>query len=863
MKAKDLPTNELLFKYFDNTTDSIIIHNSENRIVYYNTSFSELSKFNMTEILGKSTEYFSLTINNLIQFVYKEHELTVNGNLVEKLLYETEYQNVSNGDECFHINKISLNISLKTQDKTHKSILRFAEEIPDSVVIINFEGKILYSNQKYPKVAQYLQQNIDAILDENINKVPDQTELEIIVDESTYLLTIAINQDLSLCNFYAKDISPRKWAEKMVVKSEDRFKKIAHVSGAYVWETDKNLNITYISELACDLHKKALTDFFGKSICEVAHEDDRESMKKFLERNIAVNSSFTDLHYRTLLPNNDIVWFYSSGSPLYDENGSVVGLSGVSLDFTKTRNQTINLSETYHQINRILSKMKSGIILVTTNNRIKHINRSFANLFNIKNMFDVLGSGLPSVLNTISQETKNPAEFISITLKQLEINKEVFGDIIEMKDGTYLERDFQPIYKEDTLEGYLWSYRNITDRINYEKQLEEAKKRAETATQLKSNFISNVSHEIRTPMNGIFGLLQILQSENPTEEQSKLMETLRFSANNLLEIINDLLDIHKIEAGKMNFDTLPFSLDEIIMNLKSTFEPIAVNKRLYLKFDIPSSIPKVFIGDPTRLGQILNNLVSNAFKFTSKGGIVIRLKYRCLDADKIQLYFKIEDTGIGIAKDKLTDIFTSFTQGELDKTHIYGGTGLGLSICKSLVEIMGGNIYVHSERGKGASFYFNIPFETTDIKLTSKNANIINEEDIKIISEKSVLLVEDNLVNQLIVRKIINTWGCKLTIANDGQEAVDIIKNDTSFDIILMDLKMPRMDGYEATSAIRSMKGEYYEFIPIVALTASAMRNEKSKLLNSGMNEHLIKPFQIEDLLNIMVKLLIENNFLR
>jgi PAS domain S-box-containing protein len=851
-------TEELLFKYFDNTTDGIIVHNSKKKIIYYNKTFCELSKFKPNQIIDKSVKYCSFTLNNLVQFSYKSHKLVIKGNMGETILYELEHHKIVLDDETYYVNKISLNISLKTQDKTHKSIMRFAEEIPDSVVIINFDGKILYTNNRFPNVDLYLQKNISYILDTIIESCDYHKEIEIAIDDKNFILTSAVNQDLELCNFYAKDITPRKIAEKLVFQSEERFKKIALVSGTYVWETDKDLNITYISKLACDLHNIPYNEFIGKNISELAHEEDRDEMQKFLTRSLALNSSFTDLQYRTVLPNKETIWFYCSGSPLYNTDKELIGLSGVSLDFTKTRNQTIALSETYDQISRILSKMKSGIILVNSNNRIKHINTSFTNLFNIKNVDDVLGAGLYLVLKKISLETKNPLDFISSTIKQLEDNVEIFGDVFEMKNGKYLERDFQPIYKDDILEGYLWSYRNITDRINYEKQLEHAKKQAETANKLKSQFISNVSHEIRTPMNGIFGLLQILQKSNPTTEQKKYLETLRFSANSLLEIINDLLDIHKIEAGKMNFDILPFSLDQIIINLDATYSTIAKDKGLYFKIIVEPDLPNAFIGDATRLGQIINNLVSNAFKFTSKGGVSVEINSNYIDLDNLELLVSVIDTGIGVAQDKQDAIFESFNQGELDTTRIYGGTGLGLSICKSLVEIMGGTISVESERGKGSKFYFKIPLQISHKTLPSNIEEDISPEQLKLISQKTVLLVEDNKVNQLVIEKLIDTWGCNLVIANDGQEAVDIIRDNQCFDIILMDLKMPRKNGYEATFEIRNMEGEYYKNIPIVALTASAMQNEKDKLSSNGMTEHLTKPFEIQDLLDIFLKHLVE-----
>lgn len=842
----------LLFQYLENATDGIIVHDDEFKIIFYNKAFCELCKVNNTELLHLDISSFFFTINNLIQLSYNNHELIVKGNLAEKLLYETEIQEIKNGADTFYINRIALNISLKIQDKTHKSILSFAEEIPDSVVIINFEGRILYSNYKNPKVDHYLKNNFNSIIDKHFDDSRNHIELEIVVENKTYMLSIGINHDLSLCNFYAKDITPRKIAEKKLYQEEERFKKIALVSGAYVWETDSNLKLTYISKLAEDIHGMTIDQFQRKSILDLAHVDDRSEMRDFLKKSLQLNSSFKDLQYRTILPNGNVIWFYCSGSPLYNENREIVGLSGVSLDFTRTRQQTIALSQTYHQISRILSKMKSGIILVNSENRIKHINNSFTRMFSLFDNESVVGKNLHLILNTLADKTKDPKQFIKSTIGQLEKNVEVFGEVFEMKDDTYLERDFQPIYSENELEGYLWSYRNITNQKNHEKQLKQAIEQAENANKLKSKFISNVSHEIRTPMNGILGLLQILQNENPNEAQKKYLDTIRFSANNLLAIINDLLDIHKIEAGKMTFDKLPFSLNEIILNIESTYNQIALSKNLYLKININVNMPKVLIGDATRIGQIINNLVSNSFKFTSEGGITLSFDYKEISQNHINLMVSVMDTGIGIAKEKHSTIFESFIQGELDTTRIYGGTGLGLSLCKAFVENMNGTINIESERGKGAHFYFSIPIEVSNKRLPEQNSIPITQEEIDKIKKMKILLVEDNPVNQLIVKRIAANWELDLDIANDGQQAIDILIENKKFDVILMDIKMPRKDGYQTTAEIREMEDEYYKNIPIVAITASAMKNDKEKLMNSGMNEHLLKPFQIEDLFQIL-----------
>jgi signal transduction histidine kinase/ActR/RegA family two-component response regulator len=388
-------------------------------------------------------------------------------------------------------------------------------------------------------------------------------------------------------------------------------------------------------------------------------------------------------------------------------------------------------------------------------------------------------------------------------------------------------------------------------RIN--KALLEAKERAEIAAVTKAQFLSNMSHEIRTPMNAVVGLTHILLESSPREDQLEDLNTLKFSANNLLAIINDILDLSKIEEGKISFEHIDFNLKHLLLNIQSTLMLKASEKGLNFTVDIEEQVPLMLIGDPVRLSQILINLANNAIKFTEEGQVKIRISLRKMIDEEAMIFFEVIDTGIGIAKEKQEIIFNSFTQADANTTRLFGGTGLGLTITKKLIELQGGHIAVESEPGKGARFYFCL------VLPISKNINLKGKETIKLLEEynlnnpKRILLVEDYKVNQIVAEKFFKRWEMEYDVANNGLEAINLIKQN-DYGLILMDLQMPEMDGYEATKVIRRMDGGTYAQLPIVALSASAMLEIKQRALDIGMDDFISKPFKPKELYNTIAK---------
>ncbi|MDN4165450.1 ATP-binding protein [Cytophagales bacterium LB-30] len=384
-------------------------------------------------------------------------------------------------------------------------------------------------------------------------------------------------------------------------------------------------------------------------------------------------------------------------------------------------------------------------------------------------------------------------------------------------------------------------------------KLEDAMKQAEESSEAKSSFLSVMSHEIRTPLNVVIGLSNILLTENPRKDQYDNLQTLKYSAENLLHILNDILNFNKLESGKSQPEKLPFDLDQLCQQIIKSFQKQGQLKGVQVHYEMEPKFHYMIMGDFTQLTQILNNLLSNALKFTEKGNIWLNVEPIIRNENEVQINFQVKDEGIGIAPEHLSQIFSPFTQSASYINRKYGGTGLGLAIVKKMLELQGSAITVESELEKGSTFFFTLKYNyLPSIKSSQIERKQADIEDIRFQGVK-ILMAEDTMLNVMVMTKFLNKWQVELAVAGDGQSALNMHLQE-NYDLILMDLQMPGVNGYVAAKNIRQLKDRKKANIPIIALTASEPSEVKNKVYEAGMNDLISKPFDPQQVIALFRK---------
>ena len=556
----------------------------------------------------------------------------------------------------------------------------------------------------------------------------------------------------------------------------------------------------------------------------------------------------------------------ASIAPLRDKENNIIGVVVVFRDITRIKKMESELVAAHQRFLDIIEFLPDATFVIDHNEKVIAWNRAMEKITGV-NKSEIIGTG-NYACSVPFYGTRRPLLIDLILTSDEEIEKqykvvvhegnsivtEAFAPSLFGGNGAYLYARAAPLIdKEGNLVGAIESITDITKHKQFQMDLQSAKESAVEANRAKSEFVANMSHEIRTPLNGIIGMTDLTLLTELTDEQRENLDIAKTCAESLHNIINDILDFSKIEAGKMIIEKMEFNIRSITENIVKAHLAYIGKKVVNLTYHIDQDIPNILVGDPGRLQQVINNLVGNAVKFTEKGEIVIRIEKNLMLDNQIQLKFSVADSGIGIAEEEMDMLFKSFSQVDGSITRKYGGTGLGLAISKRLVEMMGGVIWVESQKGKGSTFYFSSPFgfiNDAAYRLWDKPQAEVSKPNIIL----NVLIVEDDNNNQKVTSKLLEKRGHKYEIANNGKEALEVLEN-RDFDLILMDIQMAELDGIETTKIIRDKEKDNKRRIPIIALTAHALYGDRERFLSAGMDDYVSKPIKMQEFFDAIDRL--------
>lgn len=637
---------------------------------------------------------------------------------------------------------------------------------------------------------------------------------------------------------YGRDITDNKKVESDLMKLSFVASKVNNA----VVINDADNRVTWVNAAFEKITGFNLEDVKGKRLGDliVGPKTDLELIDE-VRRLTKQRQSFTIdmLAYRK---DKKEIWLSVYNTVVLDERGNVEIEVEIIIDITDKK----RAEEELQVLSMVASKTNTGVNIQDKEGITTWVNQSLEKLTGYKKE-ELYGHHLGNILSPNFYDQ----ELISSSRVKSKNNQSYTIEVLaEKKNGStvWLSVSNTPIINsKGKVERQIDLISDITQRKQIEKEMIEAREQALKLSEAKEMFLSVMSHEIRTPLNAVIGMTHLLLDNDPKISQIDDLNILKFSGENLLHIINDILDFTKMETGNMELEVFPFNLKTLANDIINSLQVNVRKKGNQLNLVFDPLIPSLISGDKNRLYQILMNFLGNAIKFTENGQVQLILTLAGQNEKESIIRFEITDNGIGIPKDKQSYIFESFTQAKTDISRKYGGTGLGLAITKKLLQMFNSDIIVDSTEGEGTTFSFEIAFSKT----AEISASPGHGTEMSVFIGKRILVVDDNEINILIAKRILSKWGLEIEAAVNGYEALEKIMTE-SFDLIFMDIKMPGIDGFETTGIVRDISGDYYKKVPIIALTASTLKNDHYKFHECGMNGHVLKPFNPEEIKNLL-----------
>jgi PAS domain S-box-containing protein len=667
-----------------------------------------------------------------------------------------------------------------------------------------------------------------------------------------------------------RDMTQRQRAEEVLQASSARYRLIVQTAAEGIWMIDANDQTCFVNPTMARMLGYDVEHMLGRSLASFMDEEGRALLYDHLQRRAGGQAAQGDV--RLFRRDGSALWCMISTTLVNADDGSYAGMLAMITDITARREAEGALRENSARLASIFNAVNSGLVMVDGRGQLVERNAAAARMLAAAAEGQALWCGVREDGSVIGADS-HPVRLALVTGEP--VRDVVMG--LQQSDGTlvWVSVNAEPIH--DDKDRVILVVASLADITSYKRseaalrelndtleervalrteQLGQAKQLAEEANQIKGQFLANMSHEIRTPMNGVIGMAYLALKTELDPRQRDYLEKIRFAGEHLLGIIDDILDISKIEAGKLEIEHADFSLDHVIQTLTTVVAPKAASRELELVFEIEPGLPPVLRGDPLRLGQVLINYTNNAIKFSEKGKIDIRVRRVVGDASSCVLRFEVTDRGIGLTEAEMGRLFQSFEQADTSTTREYGGTGLGLAICKQLAQLMGGEVGVQSQPGRGSTFWFtarlgisqtetpaNVPAlihqvsdATAELLASARSAAVMSS-----LCDARILLVEDNAFNQQIALEMLEDVGCSVCLAANGLEALELLRQ-AEFDCVLMDVQMPLMDGLEATRRIRA--DAQLSGLRVLAMTATATTEDRERCLAAGMNDFISKPIQ-------------------